>query len=223
MEFTDDPLVRYALNGDVPARSYDGGATWTNIPPDPYSQSVYCLYADPFSTNRLLVSDYSTLKISTNSGTTYANRFTSNDLLIAGAFWNGPRIYYECAMGFTVCATDPNRAVISDFGFIHATTNDGATWRQAYDWRGCENAAGVSTPKTISIRAAASDAIACPFGGDPSQVGRLCDGGARHSPDSFRRSGHPQPNGGPDGTGLFGTHHWRTLTHLRELNCYSFS
>ena len=28
MEFTDDPLVRYALNGDVPARSYDGGATW---------------------------------------------------------------------------------------------------------------------------------------------------------------------------------------------------
>ena len=307
MEFTADPLVRYALNGDVPARSYDGGATWTNIPPDPYSQSVYCLYADPFSTNRLLVSDYSTLKISTNSGATYANRFTSNDLHIAGAFWDGSRIYVgtrpglvvstnggasfsfagtpgipanesmvsfagakengglrffcvtlgsgdvypgvqgsdyenyraiyrldggtgtwtivtngvanhrlffvsmcrtniriaytagsddsgqpvvlktvnggaswsqvmrctananvttgwtgddpggwnwkkwsfgECAMGFTVCPTDPNRAVISDFGFIHATTNGGATWRQAYDWRGCENAVGVSTPKT---------------------------------------------------------------------------
>ena len=72
MEFTSNPLVRYALNSDVPARSADGGITWTNIPPDPWSQSVYCLYADPLSTNRLLVSDYSTLKISTNSGATYS-------------------------------------------------------------------------------------------------------------------------------------------------------
>src|SRR5712691_12992110 len=50
MEFTSNPLVRYALNDSVPARSYDAGATWTNIPPDIYSQSVYCLYADPQST-----------------------------------------------------------------------------------------------------------------------------------------------------------------------------
>ena len=320
MEFTSNPLVRYALNGDVPARSYDGGATWTNIPPDPYSQSAYCLYADPFSTNRLIVSDYNTLKISTNSGATYADRFTSNDLLIAGAFWDGPRIYVgtrpglvvstnggtsfrfagtpgipanesmvsfagakengslrffcvtlgtgdvypgvqgsdyanyhaiyrldggtgtwmvvtngvannlpffvsmcrtnigiayaagsddsgqpvvlktvnggaswsqvmrctananvatgwtgddsggwnwkkwsfgECAMGFTVSPTDPNRAVISDFGFIHATTNGGATWRQAYDWQGCENAAGVSTPKTNFYTGCGAEDTSC--------------------------------------------------------------
>ena len=68
MEFTSNPLVRYALNTDVPERSADSGATWTSIPPDPYAQSVYCLYADPLSTNRLLVSDYTTLRISTNSG-----------------------------------------------------------------------------------------------------------------------------------------------------------
>jgi hypothetical protein len=37
MECTSNPLVRYALNGDVPARSVDGGVTWTNIPPDPWS------------------------------------------------------------------------------------------------------------------------------------------------------------------------------------------
>src|SRR6266487_857645 len=55
MEFTSNPLVRYALNDSVPARSSDGGATWTSIPPDIYSQSVYCLFADPQSTNRLLV------------------------------------------------------------------------------------------------------------------------------------------------------------------------
>src|SRR5882724_4113008 len=69
MEFTSNPLIRYALNGDVPTRSADGGLTWSGIPPDSFS--VYCLYADPLSTNRILVSDYSTLKISTNSGATY--------------------------------------------------------------------------------------------------------------------------------------------------------
>jgi hypothetical protein len=307
MEFTADSRVRYALNGSVPARSLDSGATWTSIPPDPYSQSVYCLYADPSSTNRLIVSDYSTLKISLDCGATYRDCFTSNDLLIAGAFWDGQNIYVgtraglvastdggssfhlantpgipgteamvsftgakeggtlrffcitlgsgdvypgvqgsdygnyhaiyrldggagswtpvvngvastlpffvamcrtnisiayaggsdglgqpvvlktvnggalwsqvmqcsgnanvatgwtgddsggwnwkkwsfgECAMGFTVCQSDPGRVVISDYGFMHVTTNGGASWRQAYDWQGCENPAGSMTPKT---------------------------------------------------------------------------
>ena len=318
--FTSDPRVRYALDGDVPALSSDGGTTWTHIPPDPWSPSVYCLFVDPGATNRLLVSDYSTLKISTNAGATYTDCFTANDLLIAGAFWDGPRIYVgtrpglivstnggvsftlvdtpgipttesmvsftgakengisrffcvtlgtgdvypgvqgsdygnyqaiyrleggagswvavtngvggnhpffvamcptntriayaagsdnagqpsvlkttdggaawsqvmrctgnanvvtgwtgddpgpwnwkkwsfgECAMGFTVCATDPNRAVISDFGFIHVTTNGGATWRQAYDWQGCENPAGSPTPKTAFYTGNGAEDTSC--------------------------------------------------------------
>ncbi|MCX6928194.1 MAG: hypothetical protein NT154_34040, partial [Verrucomicrobia bacterium] len=61
-----------------------------------------CLYADPLSTNRLLVSDYSTLKLSTNSGATYANCFTTNDLLIAGAFWDGASIYVGTRPGLVV-------------------------------------------------------------------------------------------------------------------------
>jgi photosystem II stability/assembly factor-like uncharacterized protein len=320
MEFTSHPLVRYALNGDVPARSSDGGATWTSIPPDPWSQSVYCLIGDPLSTNRLLVSDYSTLKISTNSGATYTDCYSASDLLIAGAFWDGSRIYVgtrpglvvstnagasfsfvgktgipaneelvsftgakengvlrffcitfgagdvwpgiqgseygsylniyrldggtgswtlttsgvadnqltfiamcrtnisiayaagsdslgqpvvlktvnsggawtqvmhctgnanvatgwtgddsgpwswkkwsfgECAMGFTVCATDPNRVVISDFGFIHVTTNGGAFWRQAYDWQGCENPAGAPTPKNTFYTGNGAEDTSC--------------------------------------------------------------
>jgi photosystem II stability/assembly factor-like uncharacterized protein len=74
-----------------------------------------------------------------------ATGWTGDDL----AGWNWKKWSFgECAMGFTVCQTDPNRAVISDFGFIHVTTDGGATWRQAYDWQGCENPAGLATPKT---------------------------------------------------------------------------
>jgi hypothetical protein len=304
MEFTSNPLIRYALNNDVPYRSADGGVTWASTPA---GFSVYCLYADPLSTNRILVSDYSDLFISTNSGASYLNRYSASDLLIAGAFWDGASIYVgtrpglvvstnggntfnqmgqpgipatesmvsfcgaregsslrffcvtlgsadvypgvqgsdylnyhsiyrldggtgtwtpatngignsyiffvsmcrtninvayaagsdslgqpavfktvnggtlwtqvmqctgnanvvtgwtgddagawnwkkwsfgECAMGFTVCQSDLNRAVITDFGFIHATTNGGASWQQLYDWTGTQNAAGTSTPKT---------------------------------------------------------------------------
>ena len=320
MEFTANPLVRYALDGSVPARSSDGGVTWASIPPDPYSQSAYCLYADPLSTNRLLVSDYTTLKISTNSGASYSTCYSNSDLLIAGAFWDGAAIYVgtrpgmvvstnggasftfagkpgipaseemvtfagakengalrffcitfgvgnvwpgmegseywsylnlyrydsstgswalatngvagnhlffvamcrtnisiayaagsdassqpvvlktvnggaswtqvmqctgnaniatgwtgddpggwnwkkwswgECAMGFTLCQSDPNRVMISDFGFIHVTTNGGATWRQAYDWQGCENPAGAPTPKTTFYTGNGAEDTSC--------------------------------------------------------------
>lgn len=302
--FTSDPKLLYGLNGGTIARSFDGGVTWTNVPS---GQSSYVLFADPAATNRIVVSDCSTLRISTNAGVTFSPRWTnSNGLLVGGAFWDGPRIYVgtqdgllvssnggatfalsgsgigagesmisfagakegsvlrffcvtwvsgdvypgvqgssygsyrkayrldggtgtwtvatnglganqlfavamsptnigtayiagsdgagqpsvvkttnggaswtqvmnctananvatgwsgddagawnwkkwsfgESAMGFTVCATDPRRAVFTDFGFVHVTTNGGATWRQAYVWEGHENAAGSGTPKT---------------------------------------------------------------------------
>lgn len=318
MEFTSNPMVRYALDSDVPTRSADGGVTWTSIPPD--SSSVYCLYADPYSTNRILVSDYSTLKISTNSGATYSDRYTASDLLIAGVFWDGSSIYVgtrpglvvstnggatfnlvgqagipasesmvsfagakengtlrffcvtlgsadvypgvqgsdygnyhaiyrldggsgtwtrmtngignnfpffvgmcwtnssvayaagsdslgqptvfktvnggaswsqvmqctgnanvatgwtgddtgawnwkkwsfgECAMGFTVCQSDLNRAIISDFGFIHSTTNGGSTWQQSYDWPGCQNPVGAATLKTNFFTGSGAEDTSC--------------------------------------------------------------
>ncbi|MCX6928193.1 MAG: hypothetical protein NT154_34035, partial [Verrucomicrobia bacterium] len=76
--------------------------------------------------------------------------------------WNWKKWSWgECAMGFTVCQGDPNRAVISDFGFIHVTTNGGATWRQAYDWPGCENAAGSLTPKTTFYTGNGAEDTSC--------------------------------------------------------------
>ncbi len=318
MAFTSNPNVRYALNDSVPMRSYDGGANWTAIPPDSYS--VYSLFADPQSTNRILVSDYGTLKISVNSGNVYSNRFSASDLLIGGVFWDGQNIYIgsqagllvstngggsfvnagtpgipageamvsfvgakeggtlrffcvtlgsgdvypgvegsdygnyhgiyrldnatgswtavttgvggnfpffvtmsrtnisiayvggsdsggqpvvlktvngggnwtqvmqctgnanvatgwtgddsgawnwkkwsfgECAMGLATCDNDLNRVVISDFGFVHVTTNGGTSWQQAYDWKGTQNAAGAQTPKTTFYTGAGAEDTSC--------------------------------------------------------------
>lgn len=308
MAFTSHPLVRYALNDSVPMRSADGGVTWTAVPHDPWSPWVDGLWADPTTTNRLLVADYTTLYLSTNSGASWRPVFTNSDQLVAGAFWDASRIYVgtragllvstnggaafslsaapgigvgeamvsfagvrdaggglrflcvtwvsgdvypgiqgssygsyknlyrldggtgswtvvtngiganqlfavafgptniavayaagsdgssqpsvvktvnggaswtqvmrctgnanvatgwsgddaggwnwkkwsfgECAMGFAVCPADANRAVVTDFGFVHVTADGGATWRQAYVWEGHQNAAGAATPKT---------------------------------------------------------------------------
>jgi hypothetical protein len=307
MCFSSDPQVRYALDGNAPMRSINGGLTWTNIPHDVFSPDVEGLWADPTTSNRLLVATYTTLYLSTNRGTTWRGVYTNSDHLIAGVFWNGLRIYVgtragmlvstnggatfaapiatgitagesmisfagaeesgtqrffcvtwdsgdvypgiqgssygsyrkiyrldggtgswfaitngtggnqlfiismsrtnvstayaagadslaqpaviktinggtiwtqvmrctantnvatgwsgddpgswnwkkwsfgECAMGFTVCDSDPNRAVISDFGFVHTTTNGGTTWRQVYVWEQHENVAGTAAPKT---------------------------------------------------------------------------
>ena len=101
MQFTSDPLVRYGLNGYLPVRSKDGGVTWTNIAPDPWN-GYYFLNADPKSTNRLLVSDYSTLLISTNGGATFSQCFATNDFLIAGAFWDGTNIYAGTRVGLVI-------------------------------------------------------------------------------------------------------------------------
>jgi hypothetical protein len=50
--------------------------------------------------------------------------------------WNWKKWSFgECAMGFTVCQSDLNRAVISDFGFIHSTSNGGVTWTDIGDSR----------------------------------------------------------------------------------------
>ena len=47
---------------------------------------------------------------------------------------NGDRDYTYGAdyVGFAVAPTDPNRAALTDYGFVHFTTNGGATWQQGY-------------------------------------------------------------------------------------------
>ena len=44
---------------------------------------------------------------------------------------------------------------------MHVTTNGGTTWRQAYDWQGCENAVGAATPKTTFYTGNGAEDTSC--------------------------------------------------------------
>ena len=47
---------------------------------------------------------------------------------------------------------DPNRAMTVDSGFIHVTSDGGASWHQAYVNKATENPAGTTTPKHKAYR-----------------------------------------------------------------------
>ena len=65
--------------------------------------------------------------------------------------------YGENAMGFAVSPTDPNRLVITDFGFAHVSTNGGTTWTQMYVNPADQNPAGANTPKGKTYRSSGLD------------------------------------------------------------------
>ncbi|MCP3928179.1 MAG: hypothetical protein GY705_03655 [Bacteroidetes bacterium] len=74
---------------------------------------------------------------SSDAGNNWENTFlvNNNENIFTGWQCNGGDKNWwwgETAMGFTVSPNDPSRAVITDFGFIHLTTDGGVTWRQAY-------------------------------------------------------------------------------------------
>ena len=67
-------------------------------------------------------------------------------------------IYTGC---FTVCPTDPNRAAITDFGFVHVTTNGGGSWYQCYVATADENATNTATPKQKSYHGVGLEDTSC--------------------------------------------------------------
>jgi len=58
--------------------------------------------------------------------------------------------YGETIFGFAVADSNPNRLLITDFGFVHGSTNGGASWRQAYVDSADEHPAKASTPQKAS-------------------------------------------------------------------------
>ncbi len=126
VQFTSDPNVRYAVDlsndGMTPVRSLDGGTTWQPLSGDPTGGGAYALYADPNSTNRLIVSDYSDVYFSDDGGNTFTLEFTygpdGNGLFVAGALFDGANIYVGTAPGLLVSTDNGATFALSSVGGI---------------------------------------------------------------------------------------------------------
>jgi len=120
MQFTSDPNVMYGMSGYTPVRSDDGGVTWTNIPQNSGSPSSYVVLADPDRTNRLFVSNYTTLYLSTNSGRSYSSAYSAGDLHIAGAFFDGSNLYIGSRPGLIVSTNNGSTFALATYSGIPA-------------------------------------------------------------------------------------------------------
>ncbi len=110
VQFGSDPDVLYALDrreidhaeASTPARSADGGTTWSPVANPCEDALCYTLFADPGRTDRLVVSDWSRLYFSGDSGASFQEKFftaSGNGLLVAGAFFDGETIYVGTSVG----------------------------------------------------------------------------------------------------------------------------
>jgi len=120
MQFTSDPNVIYGMSGYTPVRSDDGGVTWTNIPQNSGSPSSYVVLADTDRTNRIFVSNYTTLYLSTNSGKNYSSVYSASDLHIAGAFFDAASIYVGSRPGLLVSTNNGGTFALATYPGIPA-------------------------------------------------------------------------------------------------------
>jgi hypothetical protein len=134
VNFTGNPSVLYAIDltsidgGDTmtPSQSLDGGNTWQRLPGDPTGGGAFALFADPNSTNRLLVSDYTQIYFSTNGGANFTTNFTNapmsgNGCFVSGAFFDGPNIYAGTSAGLVVSTNGGKTFALSTAGGIPAS------------------------------------------------------------------------------------------------------
>src|SRR5262245_37561260 len=109
VRYTSDPLIRYAIDytGDLatPTKTTDGGVTWHQLSGDPTGGGTYTVFTDPSVTNKLIISDYSHIYLSTDSGSTFSLKFSTasgNGCFVAGAFFDGTNIYAGTNLGLLV-------------------------------------------------------------------------------------------------------------------------
>jgi len=93
--FTSDPNILYMIDSaqekKTPVKSTDGGKTWSPLPGDPTEAEAWNISVDPTRTDRLLLSDYSTLYLSTDGGNSFARKYAvkrGDPLVLAGAFFD---------------------------------------------------------------------------------------------------------------------------------------
>ena len=101
VRFTSDPNTLY-LAGDTntgPVKSTDDGATWTPLSGWSYGGANW-MATDLATTTNILISNGSNLYYSGNGGTSFTTAYTSSNLFMAGAFFDGSNVYVGTNKGF---------------------------------------------------------------------------------------------------------------------------
>lgn len=92
-----------------------------------------------------------------NGGNTWMPVFTASGNQNVRTGWQGDDpgpwnwrkwSYGEYALGFAVQWNDASRAMVTDLGFVHSTTNGGVTWEASYVWENDLNPNNAATDKS---------------------------------------------------------------------------
>jgi len=88
----------------------------------------------------------------TDGGNTWSDNFKTNNNENIYTGWSGYHgdknwWYGEYALGLTVPSNNPNVVVMTDLGFVHSSTDGGATWYQNYVNTSDQNPPNQPTPK----------------------------------------------------------------------------
>lgn len=134
VNFTSNSKILYALRLSfrdgvaLPVKSPNAGISWQPLT-TPNADGLNYLFADPGRSDRLLVSDWRRLYLSTDSGQSFDQKYDDNsgNLYIAGVFWDGDLIVVATNYGLLVSQNGgqtfqpesipgiPASAVIADF------------------------------------------------------------------------------------------------------------
>lgn len=123
VRFTSDPNILYSLNLSddlrILSKSIDGGQTWIPLPNDPTEAESNFLFADPHSTQRLLIGNWNTLFYSTDGGNSFEQVYRTNHiggLLLGGVFWDGDLIVVSTLDGLLVSVDGGQQFAIQPVG-----------------------------------------------------------------------------------------------------------
>jgi photosystem II stability/assembly factor-like uncharacterized protein len=102
----------------------------------------------------------------TTSGTTWTKIFNTANNLNINTGWSGQGgdrgwSYGECAFGLAVAPNNVNSVIFGDFGFVHKTSNGGASWQQGYVNPSGQHAVNTITPKNQSYQSAGIENTTC--------------------------------------------------------------